>query len=95
MCIRDSAEIDRIDRELRGKLSNLVLVGMPGSGKSYPMIIHGIVHSMPCLLYTSCRGSLEARQAAEIMRGSIGADALPLYIAQNKLLKTKHLCSLL
>ncbi len=28
------AEIDRIDRELRGKLSNLVLVGMPGSGKS-------------------------------------------------------------
>ena len=27
------AEIDRIDRELRGKLSNLVLVGMPGSGK--------------------------------------------------------------
>ena len=42
-----------------------------------------------------CRGSLEARQAAEIMRGSIGADALPLYIAQNKLRKTKHLCSLL
>ena len=41
------------------------------------------------------RGSLEARQAAEIMRGSIGADALPLYIAQNKLRKTKHLCSLL
>ena len=28
------AEIDRIDRKLRGKLSNLVLVGMPGSGKS-------------------------------------------------------------
>lgn len=27
-------EIDRIDKELRGRLSNLVLVGMPSSGKS-------------------------------------------------------------